>query len=228
VSQPARTAATLRWHAIGALAAVIVMIAALLTNQVVDVKWDVYGATAGKTFRAFHLGVCAPAWLFVAWQELALFRRAPARSRALLVAAACAIAAAGAAIATELLLPVVIASHHGGDIDWVGTATLGAAITASGWLVAASIGRAHLAAYLARGTLTLPTVRLRENALHLSTVTRALPWTLALGFLCMVFEHPVVGIVVAGAGTVGLTVVELAIADLVARSRALPSATVLE
>jgi hypothetical protein len=216
VIEPRRTAKTLRGNALAGAAAVAFTMIAWLSST--DVR------IGDKSFRAVHLGVSTPAWLFAAWLLVELRRRAADAPRALLVAAVCATVAAAAAIGAELCIDVVAGAAVLPSLDWVGLVSAVGLLGAVGWMIATCRGLAAMSRRLARRTLHLPHVRLRERALHLGTAFAVIPWSLLAGLIVALGDHPVIGLGVAAAGVLALVTAQLALADLVARSRELPTA----
>ena len=213
--EPRRIAATVRWHAFTGVAAVTITVAAWLGAS--DVRVGIY------EYRAIHLGITAPAWILAAAQLIELRRRAPQASNALIVAALCALVAAGAAIASELCNDELRAAA-GAAYDWAGLIGGVGLLGEAGWMIAICVALVAMSHRLARGTLHLPTVRLRERALHLGTAFWLIPWSLLLAFSIAFLDHPVIGLGVIGAGVLALSVAQLALAALVAQSRELATA----
>ncbi|HTJ41374.1 MAG TPA: hypothetical protein VL463_04735, partial [Kofleriaceae bacterium] len=110
------------------------------------------------------------------------------------------------------------------DERWIVASVWSGLAAMLAWLIATCVAGARLAARLAAGTLHLPNVRLRVRALQVRAVFVLIPWTTAMAIFAGALTG-VRGLLVAVAGELlALLIVQLVLAQLAARGRALAAA----
>ncbi|MBS1118661.1 MAG: hypothetical protein H6Q90_889 [Deltaproteobacteria bacterium] len=208
----------LRWHAVVVVLALGGGVA--IAVEAVDIPKAL--GTSTYYFRPLHLGLIAPLCIVAAWQLAQVGRSLREAKRDFRFASLGALATALGAGVAEVVSRILERDDAMTSVDWPAIVPGLGVLT---WVVLANRAVARLAQRLAATTLDLPTVRMRERALHLGAWLKAIPWSFALALVVAIANAGVASAAIAGLGLVAFVGGQLAVAVLLSRSRELPIAT---
>ena len=216
-----RAATILGWHVV--VTATALTAGAVFALATPEVRRDL--AHGSYTYvQPLYLAVLAPAWAIAALQLVQLGRATDIATRAWRAAALGLGLAAAACICAELCSRAELRSETVSPVTWSALAAITAVAGLVIWMGAASRAGAQLAARIAANTMSLPTVRRREQALQLAVLFRLIVPVCFASTITVGLAAPSAAIAIVMCGVLAFLGAALALASILARCRELPAA----